>query len=456
MYCAMRIWIRSVIILSAVGLLSCSEPQPPPNIILISIDTTRRDHLSVYGYHLDTTPRLSGLFEEGAKIDMAYSPSATTGPSHTTMLTGAYPIAHRVIKNGLTLGDDVLTLPELLNANGYQTAAVISAFVLDGKFGLSQGFDLYHDDLPISESTHIQALWENQLVSEGFDRRSDYTSSHAIKWLREARDPDRPFFMFVHYFAPHYPYVPPPEFAERFVPEGTLEKSYPAEVGLYDAEIAFTDAEIGRLIDVLDGLGLKDDTIVVVTADHGEGLMQHDWMFHGVHIYEEAVRVPLIFRFPKQIPSRQEISGPVELTDLAPTLLDLIGMDVSEGAYHGRSLAAALRGQSDLDEQRPVFLHRRPFQGDFRGSYWAEGEVFGVREGQWKYLEGKEEKLRQLFDLDQDPKEKENLIEEFPDIAKKLARKIEQWKLAHQSAEGVINQMTDEDIEKLRALGYIQ
>ena len=262
MYCAMRIWIRSVIILSSVGLLSCSEPQPPPNIILISIDTTRRDHLSVYGYHLDTTPRLSGLFEEGAKIDMAYSPSATTGPSHTTMLTGAYPIAHRVIKNGLTLGDDVLTLPELLNANGYQTAAVISAFVLDGKFGLSQGFDLYHDDLPISESTHIQALWENQLVSEGFDRRSDYTSSHAIKWLREARDPDRPFFMFVHYFAPHYPYVPPPEFAERFVPEGTLEKSYPAEVGLYDAEIAFTDAEIGRLIDVLDGLGLKDDTIM--------------------------------------------------------------------------------------------------------------------------------------------------------------------------------------------------
>ena len=131
-------------------------------------------------------------------------------------------------------------------------------------------------------------------------------------------------------------------------------------------------------------------------------------------------------------------------------------MDVSEGAYHGRSLAAALRGQSDLDEQRPVFLHRRPFQGDFRGSYWAKGEVFGVREGQWKYLEGKEEKLRQLFDLDQDPKEKENLLEEFPDIAKKLARKIEQWKLAHQSADGVINQMTDEDIEKLRALGYIQ
>jgi len=388
---------------------------------------------------------------------MAYAPIATTGPSHSTMFTGLYPIAHRVIKNALTLHGNYVTLPELLSASGFQTAAVISAFVLDGKFGFSQGFDDYHDGIPREESTVKWKSWSGHRVPGGFDRRADYTTSHAIKWLREKRDPKRPFFFFAHYFDPHAPYDPPEAFAKQFGVHEVPPESTESAIRRYDAEIAFTDAEIARLLEEVQRLGIAENTIVVVVADHGEGLNQRGWMGHGIHIYDEAVRVPLIFHWPGHIAADQVIGEPVELTDLAPTILDLVGVEMGEEGFQGSSIAAALRGEGNLDPDRAVFLHRRHYEGSFlRDNHWVKGELFGVRQGAWKYIEGKEQHVKQLFNLVDDPLERTNLLAKFPTIAQKFALKVEQWRKTHRSANPVIDSMTEEDLKKLRALGYVR
>ena len=451
------VFVTGVLLL--VGGLSCSQhvAEPHyPNVVLISIDTLRRDHCSVHGYSLPTTPVMRELGKQGAVFDLAYAPIATTAPSHATMLTGYYPLAHRLIKNGLTLDDEFETLPELLAPYGYQSYAVVSAFVLDRKFGLAQGFDEYDDRIPLEETSWKKSDFQGQRVPRVPDRRSDFTSDRAIQWLRTRRDPQRPFFMFVHYFAPHYPYVPPPEVAASFVPPDATRHSHEEAVGLYDAEIAFADASIGRLLDELKTLQIDEDTIVVLTADHGEGLKQHGWMFHGIHIYEEAVRVPLIFRFPQQISPGQVFDQPVELTDLTPTILALADIDMPYELFQGMNLAPALRRQSDLDANRAVYLHRRHYNGDYLGEYWAKGELFGIRDREWKYIEGKEENLRQLFNLAKDPLETTNVLDEFPEAATQLAHQLESWKLDQHSAKPIRNEMTNEDIEKLRSLGYIQ
>ena len=451
--------VASVLVpILAAGLVSYSGGSggDHPNVLFISIDTTRQDHCSAFGYERATTPNLSKLCQQGTRFDLAYAPIATTAASHSTMFTGLYPIAHRVIKNGLTLNDNYVTLPELLSASGFQTAAVVSAFVLDGKFGLSQGFDDYHDAIPLEESTINWNSWEGHDVPGGFDRRADYTTSHAIKWLREKRNPERPFFLFAHYFDPHAPYDPPESFAQAFGVQEAPPESTEAAIRRYDAEIAFTDSEIGRLLEEVKKSGLAENTIVVVASDHGEGLNQHGWMFHGIHIYEEAVRVPLIFHWPDHITADRVIHEPVEFTDLTPTILDLVGVEMGDARFQGNSFAAVLRGKGNLDPDRAVFLHRRHYEGKFRGKHWAKGELFGIRRGAWKYIEGKEQNVKELFNLLDDPLERTNLVTKFPPIAQELALEIEKWRKTHRNANPIIDSMTEEDIKKLRALGYVR
>jgi arylsulfatase A-like enzyme len=179
-------------------------------------------------------------------------------------------------------------------------------------------------------------------------------------------------------------------------------------------------------------------------------------MFHGLHLYEEAVRVPLIFHWPDHIATGRIIAEPVEFTDLAPTVLDLVGVEIGKGGFQGRSLAAALRGKGELDINRAVFLHRRHYKGKFRDKHWVKGELFGVRHGAWKYIEGKEQNVKELFNLEDDPLERINLVAKFPTIAQKLARKVEKWKTTHSSANPVVDSVSEEDLKKLRALGYVR
>ena len=247
--------------------------------------------------------------------------------------------------------------------------------------------------------------------------------------------------------------MPPPGFAGRFDP-GAGADALARDVARYDEEIAFADAELGRLLGALDRLGLAGNTIVVVTADHGEGLMDHGHMEHGVHVYEEQVRVPLVVRWPGHVAPRR-IEGPVELADVRPTLQELLGLPPG-AAFEGRSLAPALLTGAALDPERPIHLYRRHFAGEQRGEAYVKGEKFGVRVGRWKLIDGPEEGTRELYDLEADPHERVNRIDDEPDVAADLSARLAAWRAGRTGAAGAPLQVSPEERERLRALGYTE
>ncbi len=424
-------------------------------MLLITIDTTRSDHCSVYGYHLDTTPNLERLAEDGVRFDLAYAPTATTGPTHATIFTGLYPIAHRVVKNGRILASAHRTLAERLADRGYSTAGIAGSFVLDRKFGYAQGFDSWDDEFDRAGTTLRVERWEGHAVAGGFDRRADATTQRAVDWLERRHDPGKPFFLFVHYFDPHDPYLPPDRFAARFPGAAGSGNDLAAEVARYDAEIAFADDRIGALLDALDRLGLSEQTLVVVAGDHGEGLMQHGHMAHGVHIYEEQVRVPLLLRGPRGLPTVGVVEQAVQLVDLTPTILELTGTDIDDRDFQGRSLVPLLTGGETSGHAPPVYLHRRHYEPGIIGRVPVRGEKFAIRDGDWKYIMGTDEGTRELFDLSRDPHERRNLQDAEPERAADLARRLAAWRSTHERPDLPQGELSEEDLERLRSLGYV-
>jgi arylsulfatase A-like enzyme len=442
--------------LSGCGKRGGSEKDGRPNIVLISLDTVRRDHCSVYGYERDTTPNLAVFAEQGTSFDLAYAPTSTTGPTHATVFTSLHPIAHGILKNGHVLSGEYETLAEIFRTAGYQTASIASSFVLHSKFGYAQGFAHYDDDFPSSESTVKLQGWEGHHIEEAFDRRAYYATNRAIRWLKEQRDPDRPFFLFAHYFDPHNPYTPPDVFARRFAPKEAVEDSLEKNIGLYDGEIAFTDQEVGNLLSALEWMELEDETLVVIFSDHGEGLMDHGYMYHGVHIYEEMVRVPLLFRWPEHVPQGRVIGAPVGLVDLAPTILDLAGVESKGESFQGKSLASSICGEASLDPERPIYLYRRHYEESDELGIWVKGEKFGIRKGNWKYIEGREENTNELFNLKTDPGEKTNLYGTAPEKAAELASHLQQWISAQMRSRSVQGRISEQDLSRLRKIGYVR
>ena len=447
----------------AITLLLCAgsckfmgQKDSRPNVILISIDTLREDHCSVYGYHRDTTPNLRTFAGEGVKFNLAYSPTSTTGPSHATMFTSLYPITHRVIKNGLNLNDKFETLAEILSAQDYQTAAILSSFVLHSKFGYAQGFDFYDDKFKSATSTMPMKKWEGLDVEKGFDRRGDETTQRTINWLKKHRNSNRPFFLFVHYFDPHSPYVPPEPYASRFTSESQTLSDLEKEMAHYDGEIAFTDNEIGKLLATLKEMQLEEKTLIVITSDHGEGLMQRGHMGHGIHIYDEAVRVPFLLRWPGHLPKGHSLNAPVSLIDLAPTILNLIGTDRINLPFTGQDLAPALYGEGQLDKNRPIYLYRRHYKEGKISNIWVKGEKFAVRLGDYKYIEGKEENTKELFNLTVDPGELTNIYNTEADKAAELASNLNQWMDTHKNNASEQGKISPDDLQRLRTLGYVE
>ena len=438
------------IIASAIT-IGCAPAPPPPNVLLITVDTLRADHSSAYGYPRDTTPVLDALAKEGARFEIAYAPMSLTGPVHASLFTGLYPATHLLFDNGLALAGNHTTLAELYSARGYQTAAVVSSFVLDAKFGFARGFAHYEDDFEAETATSLVPEWKGHKVPKAFDRRANATTDRAIQWLDEKRDSERPFFLFLHYFDPHAPYLPPGRFALRYS-DGTTHNEH--QIDLYDGEIAFTDFEIGRFLAALSAAGLDRNTIVALTSDHGESLMQRDYWTHGLFVYEEEVRVPLIVRWPGHIPAGRVHREPVELVDLAPTLVELTALGVDTADFEGRSLAQALQGDASLDPDRPVFLTRKYYKGGLvMGDIPAIGRRFGIRQGIWKYIVGPEEGTYELYNLRLDPGETVDLYAERPKRAQKLAKVLERWRSTHAQRRSDAT-VSDEDREALRALGY--
>ncbi|MCH2187212.1 sulfatase [Myxococcota bacterium] len=433
---------------------------PRPNILLISVDTIRADHLSTYGYGRETSPFLSDLAREGVQVQTAYAPSATTGPTHASVFTAQPPMAHGVRKNGQPLPEDEVTLAERLSEIGFETGAVVSSYVLSDRFGYSQGFDFFDDDFSKSKAPVGSTLWEGEVIEERFYGRADDTTDRALRWLKKRADRAAPFFLFVHYFDPHDPYIPPKTFTPPFAPGRKESLKLNRSIYLYDWLIAYTDQQIGRLLRGLDLDGLADDTLVIVTGDHGEGLMSHGHMFHGRHVYEEAVRVPLILRWPGHLPPNLKVQRPFPLVELAPALLELIG-DSPHGSLASAGSANRLLGEADsAQDEVPIFLYRRHYaedeEGEEEGGRKPRGEKFGVRLGVWKLIVGPAEGTLELYNLAEDPKEQSNLVAEEPERVAKLSALIEAWRLEHEREGIEPAALSEQDRERLKALGYVE
>lgn len=475
----MRSLATLLLALVLAGPMAADATAPGPNVLLVTIDTLRVDHTSLGGYAQDTTPNLARLAERGAHFRAAYAPTASTGPTHASIFTGQYPLHHGVAKNGIALASEHRTLAERFSGAGYQTAAFVSSFVLDARFGWSQGFDHYADDFDAQRASAKLEQWQGHAVS-GFDARADDTTDRVMRWLWGARDPERPFFAFVHYFDPHSPYDPPRSIERRFelpdpatVPPTQRRRGrdaafdYRMQVRRYDAEIAYVDAELGRLLDTLSSLGLADETLIVVTADHGEGLMDHGHMMHGVHIYDEQVRVPLVVAWPDTVPAGTTLSEPVSLVDLYATLVDLARLrsdarrgdaDDESGRDPGAaiSFAPALTGVARLDADRPVFLQRRQYDESYVDGTYVNGEVFGLRMGPWKLVDRESEGCRELYHLGRDPGEHASLAEHEPERVAAMSGVLERWRARGASSGSPRSpvEIDEADREALRALGY--
>jgi arylsulfatase A-like enzyme len=425
-----------------------------PNVLFITVDTLRADRCSSYGHTRPTTPALERLAREGAQFDTVYAPVPQTSPSHSTMFTGLYPITHGVVKNGIPLADKHRTLAEVMRERGYQTHAITSSPVFSRFGGFEQGFETFDND----------CMRDGTRVEEGLHRRMERMATRitelATAWIK-GRDTQRPFFLWTHYFSPHYPYQPPE--AQRKIFTAPADASeHERLMALYEGEVAYSDLEIGRLLDALEAAGLTKDTLVVLTADHGEGVKQRGVLQHGEQITEEQVRVPLVFRWPGHIPKGRRHAASVELVDVMPTLMELLKVADAPPAQ-GRSLVPILSGDANGDPERKVYLQRRPYNwigGRIEGEQWMDpgirpkGPSFGLRAGRWKYIEAPEENLVQLFDLEKDPLELENLAAKHPDRARAMSLAIVQWREKYER-DFKAPPIPKEELEMLRGLGYV-
>jgi arylsulfatase A-like enzyme/Flp pilus assembly protein TadD len=401
---------------------SSSRRRPRHNVVLISIDTCRADHLSCYSHFRRTTPNIDAVARDGVLFQRAQTTNPLTLPAHCSMLTGTTPIYHGVhLNQTYSLDAANVTLAEILQEAGYQTGAFVGAFPLHSRFGLDQGFDTY--DQQFSKISSGQFLDE---------RVAQEVSQAAISWFDQQRD--KPFFLFAHFFDPHQPYEPPTEF------ESAVGNDK------YDGEIAYTDFCIGQIIERLKELDLIDSTLIIITADHGEGLGEHLEHTHGFFIYQSTNRVPLIVKSPGCV-AGQQVDDAVGLIDIVPTVLGSLGLSVPS-QVQGVDLSGYLSGRSEPAEDR--FLYSE----SWNTTSFNCCPLRGLVHGHWRYIWS----LRpELYDLNRDPAEATNLVEREPQIAMQLQAHLEemladQHEWAQQRNSSVADQET---LQRLKSLGYV-
>ncbi len=346
-------------------------PLDAPDVLLITIDTLRPDHVGVYGAERAETPVLDGLARAGIRFDQAFASAPLTLPSHASMMTGLYPPRHGVRHNGVfRLRQDAETLAERFQAAGFETGAVVGAFVLSAQFGLAQGFDHYDDE-----------FGERRSAGSGFQERpASEVTDRALAWLEGVRGPS---FLWVHYYDPHADYKPPAPFDGRFADRP------------YDGEIAYVDREVGRLLEGLEARGRLANTHIAVTSDHGEGLGEHGESTHGYFLYDTVLRVPLILRGPG-VPAGLRRSEPVSNTALAPTLAALAGLGGFEDSDTGSLLAPA-----DAPPVHP-YAETLATELDFG---WAP--LHAIRDARHALIQAPEP---ELYDVERDPGQQHNLL----------------------------------------------
>ncbi len=430
-----------------------AEKAPRPDVVLIVIDTLRADHTSAYGYSRPTTPNLERIAKAGTTFELAYAPAGETNVSHATLFTSKYPLAHGVVRNGLELGPEEFTLAERLRQEGYQTAAFVSSFPVSRLFGYAQGFEHFDDSFDASRSSARHRVWVGADVPEGFDRSPQDTTDAAVRWLRSSRQLADPMFLWVHYFDPHSPYSPPAEYARRFVPDDARDEA--RSIAEYDAEVSYSDAEVGRLLEQISQRESDRGTLLIITSDHGEGLWDHGLLYHGYNTYEEEVRVPLFMIWRGRIPEGHRSRQPAHFIDIVPTIARALELQNDASGFDGVDLLPYLDGRTPPDPERPIFV-QRPHYPKGRPEVEERGEGYAVRVGRWKLFEALEEGRQELYDLAEDPRETHDLASAEPERVAALSARIAAWK-REQETRTVPRDLSvpDQATEGLRALGYL-
>jgi arylsulfatase A-like enzyme len=434
----------------SVPVLRGPRPSGRPNLLLVTVDTLRADHLHAYGYPRQTSPNLDRLAARGLLFEQAETVQSATWPALTSLETSLYPRTHGVVWNGHDMPEGLVTLAELLRARGYGTAA----FLTNMKRAQHRGFSL--------------VFTPHEPAQAGDDRAA---TSAAIRELAERRD--QPFFLWLHLIGPHASYDPPPPWDKAFVGSdssrlsGEIDqlvrireqaKALSAQdvahvVSLYDGEIGFVDEQVGRLLAELNELGLDESTLVVFTADHGEDLYQHNrYFFHSPSMYRSSLHVPLVLALPGVLPAGRRTEQPASLVDVAPTVLGLLDLP-APSSFQGENLLPR--------KQLPAQPVRRRLFSE------TNGAIFGVSAGGWRLILNPTGRSPgapggpypiapvELYDLRRDPGERHNLARERADIAAALGGEIDAWKARTRRGEQPGKPIDPQTLEELRALGYV-
>jgi arylsulfatase A-like enzyme/Flp pilus assembly protein TadD len=394
------------------------------NVVLVTLDTTRPDHLHCYGYDKIQTPNIDSLAKRGVQFEKAVAQTPTTQPSHASMFTGQNPNVNGVRNTGgFALQPTSVTLATILHNHGWDTAAFVSASVLKSTFGFNQGFTTYDD--------HITAAPDGNNIAV---RPGNITVDHAIHWLDNRKaTPNKPFFLWVHLFDAHQPYHPPPPFDKEY-------KSRP-----YDGEVAFLDQQVGRLLQAVDKESPESKTLVVLLSDHGQGLGQHGEYEHGIFLYDSTIRIAWVMAGPG-IPADRKVEQQAREIDLLPTVLNLLGGNASD-KVQGTTLVPAFHG-----EPVPTTYSYEETLTPKIDMGWSA--LFGIRTNHWMYVRAPKP---ELYNLEKDPGELDNVISKYPKEYRELNAELEKLsRVDGKNPDSVVqNEMDPATMKQLASLGYV-
>jgi arylsulfatase A-like enzyme len=431
-----------------------AAPAAPHNVVWFVVDTLRADHLGLYGYARDTSPFLDRFAKErGVVFDAARATAPWTKPSVASLLTGLDPRHHQVTLHHHRLHSSLDSLPEVLAARGFQTAAVQSNILLASPFGYGQGFDTYDEDALAAHDTST----------------GEQVHAEAVRWLREERDPSRPFFLYVHHYEPHFDYLRAGDAFADAPYEGPLKGGEAmdeliaatplltdADVEFlrarYDAEIRYQDELFERFVAELDALGLARDTLLVFTADHGEEFREHGRLSHQHTLFDELLRVPLVLALPGDPHPGRRVRTPVSLVDVGRTTLDLLGID--DRSFPGRSLRPLFAGEPARGPEPTVLAQTETLPAGATEPLALEAVVSGG----WKLVRDPRAGTRALYGLSADPGELVDLAARDPKRADELERELDDWLARNadrrRDFEAEVIELSEDTLRRMRDLGY--
>ena len=413
---------------------AATEAKPAPSVILISVDTLRADHLSCYGSQGVSTPHIDALAKGGTLFAQASAQVPLTLPSHVSLLTSTYPFSNGIEDNGQQLKPGAITLARVLKSRGYRTAGFAGGFVLDRRFGLDQGFDVYSSPFDLHKGVSTDPGDVKRLGEE--------VAQDAQAWLDQ--NAARPFFLFLHLYDLHTPYSLPQRLQARYGRPG------------YDSELRYVEGVLGEFIGFLQRRGLLETSLLVFTSDHGESLGEHGERTHGYFIYQSTLRVPLIFHWPATARAAvSRVLEPVSLLDVAPTILQALGLP-SPPEFQGRALLSLAGNTSPAGSPRAVPSRRDEeiySESLYAHNHFGTSALRSLRRGSFKYIEAPR---AELYDLVHDPGESHNLFQEKKSVASSFHERLLSLLSRYSSSQEaeMAQALSPDVVERLNSLGY--